>query len=269
LSTTTRSHRLAGIAGVLFFVVMIARVILAPDEGDTGDAAAVIAVKIHRHATGVLLDDWAGGIAAILFVAFAVGLAGALRDAGARRELHALAVAGATAVLALASMQHALSATLAFSVADLAQPALTRALFDLSTLVEATLHLPIALTLAAASIAALRTGVLARWLANAGIAVATLNAAAAGALAHAGILAAGGPLGVLSLMTLLLWTLLAGRALLRPKAPAGSAGTDAADALARGSRAEPRLVGGQAPAPAATRGRGGTAAATAHAFAHH
>jgi hypothetical protein len=37
-------------------------------------------------------------------------------------------------VLALASVQHALSATLAFSVADLAQPALTRTLFDLSTM---------------------------------------------------------------------------------------------------------------------------------------
>ena len=128
--------------------------------------AVAIAAKIHGHATGILLDDWAGGIAALLFVAFAVGLAGALRDAGARRELPALAVGGAVAVLALASVQHALSATLAFSVADLAQPALTRTLFDLSTMVEATLHLPIALTLAAASIAALRTGVLSRWLAS-------------------------------------------------------------------------------------------------------
>jgi hypothetical protein len=227
LSTTTRSHRLAGIAGVLFFVLMIARVILAPDEGETGDSAVAIAAKIHAHATGILLDDWAGGIAAILFVAFAVGLAGALRDAGARRELPALAVGGSVAVLALASVQHALSATLAFSVADLAQPALTRTLFDLSTVVETTLRLPIALTLAAASIAALRTGVLSRWLAVAGIGVAALNAAAAGALAHAGILAADGPLSVLSLMTFLLWTLLAGRALLRPAALAASPRADA------------------------------------------
>src|SRR4051795_852727 len=221
---------MAGIAGVLFFVFMIARVILAPDEGDSGDTAVAIAAKFHGHATGILLDDWAGGIAALLFVGFAVGLAGALRDAGARREPPALAVGGAVAVLSLASVQHALSATLAFGVADGAQPALTRALFDLSTMVEATLHLPIALTLAAASIAALRTGVLSRWLAYAGIGVATLSTAAAGALAHAGILAAGGPLSVLSLMTFLLWTLLAGHALLRPN-PAGSAG-----ALARGSR---------------------------------
>jgi hypothetical protein len=72
---------------------MTARVILAPDEGEVGDTAAAIAAKIHGHATGILLDDWAGGIAAILFLAFAVGLAGALRDAGARRELPALAVA--------------------------------------------------------------------------------------------------------------------------------------------------------------------------------
>ena len=198
----------------------------------------MIAAKIHGHATGILLDDWAGGIAALLFVGFAVGLAGALRDAGARRELPALAVGGAVAVLALASVQHALSATLAFSVADLAQPALTRTLFDLSTLVEAMLHLPIALTLAAASVAALRAGVLSRWLANAGIGVAALNAVAAGALAHTGILAAGGPFSVLSLMTFLLWTLLAGGALLRPNAPA------------------------------ATRGPSGTAAATAPAVAH-
>lgn len=223
LRTTTRSHRLGGMAGVLFFVLMIARVILAPDEGETGDTAAAIAAKIHAHAAGILLDDWAGGIAALLFVGFAVGLAGALRDAGARRELPALAVAGSVAVLALASVQHALSATLAFSVADLGQPALTRTLFDLSTLVEATLHLPIALTLAAASLAALRTGVASRWLAVAGIGVAALNAAAAGALAHTGILAAGGPVSVLSLLTFLLWTLLAGRALLRPAALAGSA----------------------------------------------
>jgi hypothetical protein len=227
VTTTTRSHRLAGIAGVLFFVLMIARVILAPDEGEPGDSAVAIAAKIHGHATGILLDDWAGGIAAILFLAFAVGLAGALRDAGARRELPTLAVGGATAVLALASVQHALSATLAFSVADLAQPALTRTVFDLSTLVETTLHLPIALTLAAASIAALRTGVLSRWLAVAGIGVGALNAAAAGAVAHTGILAANGPLTVLSLMTFLLWTLLAGRALLRLTAPAARPHADA------------------------------------------
>jgi hypothetical protein len=227
VTTTNRSHRLAGIAGVLFFVLMIARVILAPDEGEPGDSAVAIAAKIHGHAAGILLDDWAGGIAAILFVAFAVGLAGALRDAGARRELPTLAVGGSVAVLALASVQHALSATLAFSVADLAQPALTRTVFDLSTLVETALHLPIALTLAAASIAALRTGVLSRWLAVAGIGVAALNAAAAGALAHTGILAANGPLSVLSLMTFLLWTLLAGRALLRPAAVVASSRADA------------------------------------------
>src|SRR3954471_5067442 len=214
---------MTGIAGVLFFVFMIARVILAPDEGETGDKAVAIAAKIHGHATGILLDDWAGGIAALLFVGFTVGLARALRYAGARRELSTLAVGGAVAVLSLASVQHALSATLAFGVADGAQPALTRALFDLSTMVEATLHLPIALTLAAASIAALRTGVLNRWLAYAGIGVAALSAAAAGALAHTGVLAAGGPLSVLSLMTFVLWTLLAGRALLRPTALAGSA----------------------------------------------
>jgi hypothetical protein len=251
---------MAGIAGVLFFVFMIARVILAPDEGELGDTAGAIAAKIHGHATGILLDDWAGGIAALLFVGFAVGLARALRDAGARRELPALAVGGAVAVLSLASVQHAVSATLAFSVADGAQPALTRALFDLSTMVEATLHLPIALTLAAASIAARRTGVLNRWLANAGIGVAALSTAAAGALAHTGVLAAGGPLSVLSLMTFLLWTLLAGRALLRPNL-AGSAG-----ALARSSRGEPGLGGERAPAAAATRGPSGTAVATA---AHH
>jgi hypothetical protein len=227
MSSTTRSHRLAGVAGVLFFVLMIARVILAPDEGEAGDTAVAIAAKVHGHATGILLDDWAGGIAAILFLAFAVGLAGALRDAGARRELPALAVGGATAVLALASVQHALSATLAFSVADLAQPALTRTLFDLSALVETTLHLPIALTLAATSTAALRTGVLNRWLALAGIGVAALNAASAGALAHAGILAVSGPLSVLSLMAFLLWTLLAGRALLRPVALAAGPHADA------------------------------------------
>ena len=169
MSTTTRSHRPAGIAGVLFFVLMIARVILSPDEGEVGDTPAAIAAKVHAHATGILIDDWAGGVAALLFVAFAVGLAGALRDAGARRELPALVVGGAVAVLALASVQHALSATLAFSVADLGQPALTRTMFDLSTLVESTLYLPIALTLAAASIAALGTGVLSRRLALAGL----------------------------------------------------------------------------------------------------
>jgi hypothetical protein len=69
--------------------------------------------------------------------------------------------------------------------------------------------------------------VLSRWLAVAGLGVAALNAAAAGALAHGGILAANGPLSVLSLMTFLLWTLLAGRALLRPHALAASAGADA------------------------------------------
>src|SRR3954468_9748925 len=103
-------------------------------------------------------------------------------------------------------------------------------------------------------------GVDGRWLATAGLGVAILNAAAAGALAHTGILAAEGPLSVLSLMTFLLWTLLAGRALLRPN-PAGSAG-----ALARGSRGEPMLDGGRAPTAAATRGPSGTAVATA---AHH
>ena len=227
MSTTTRSHRPAGIAGVLFFVLMIARVILSPDEGEVGDTPAAIAAKVHAHATGILIDDWAGGVAALLFVAFAVGLAGALRDAGARRELPALVVGGAVAVLALASVQHALSATLAFSVADLGQPALTRTMFDLSTLVESTLYLPIALTLAAASIAALGTGVLSRRLALAGLGVAALSAAAAGAVAHTGILAAGGPLSVLSLITFLLWTLLAGRALLRPAALAVGSRADA------------------------------------------
>lgn len=226
MSRTARSHRLAGIAGILFFVVMIARVILSPDEGETGDTGATIAAKIHGHTTGILINDWAGGIAAVLFLAFVVGLSGALRDAGARRELPALAIGGATAVLAVTSVQHAVSATLAFGAGDLVPAAVTRVVFDLSTMVETTVHLPIALTLAAVSIAALGTRVLARWLAIAGVGVAVLSVAAAGALAHAGILAAGGPVTVLSLMTFVLWTLLAGRALLRPDALTGSARTD-------------------------------------------
>jgi hypothetical protein len=241
MRTTTRSHRLAGIAGILFFAVMIARVILSPDEGDPGDAAATIAAKIQGHAAGIMIDNWAGGIAALLFLVFGVGLAGALRDAGARRELPALAVGGATAMLTLASVQHALSATLAFNVAELAQPALTRTVFDVSTLVETTLHLPIALTLASASIAALRTGVLTRRMAVAGLGVATLSAAAAGALAHGGLLAAGGPISVLSLMTFMLWTLLAGRALLRPHAVAGS--TNAAGESGSSVRSDRRALG--------------------------
>jgi hypothetical protein len=62
---------------------------------------------------------------------------------------------------------------------------------------------------------------------------------------------------VLSLMSFLLWTLLAGHALLRPN-PSGSVG-----AQARGSRADPMLDGGRGPAAAATRGPSATAVATA------
>lgn len=211
-STRTRWGALAGIA---FFVLTVARIILSPEWGNPGDGAATIARLVAEHRDGVLVDAWAGGLSAVLLVAFAVALCGALRRAGAPGELTAVAFGAAVAVLAVSSASHVLQATLAYGAPAANDPAVTQALFDAARMTDAATWFPLALFAGAAGIAGLRARVLSRGLAAAGVGVAALGLAASAAMASQGPLELGGPVAVLALMATVLWVLLAGVGLLR------------------------------------------------------
>jgi hypothetical protein len=210
----SRWTRAGGLAGIAFFLLMIGRVIVSPEAGNPEDPTGVIAAKVAAHAGGVLVNQWAGNVAVLLLLVFAVGLCEHLRRTGADRELVGLACVGAGVTSALALVDHAAWAALAYQHGGVDAGA-TRTLFDLAQFADAAAWFPIALFAGATSAAALQTGALSRGVAGIGFAVAALALLAGAGLGHSGILQHNGAPTVLALLAFVLWTAIAGGRLAR------------------------------------------------------
>ena len=210
-------QRVAGVAGIVFFVVFLLVIVVSPDVGNPGDSAALLRADFLRHTTSAQVFTWIEGAQAVLLLLFVTGLRDRLSRAG-QPLLGMLGMAGAVGVLALTAVQHACVAAMGYLVqSGHADDSQLTVLNTLSYATETVLRFPMALMVGSLSLAILRSKGLPRWIGYVGLVEAVVCLVAAGTTSTTGVFMVNGPVAVPSLLLLLVWTLAGGIALLRTR----------------------------------------------------
>ena len=231
-----RWERTAASSGIIFVVLVVVSLFLAPLAPPVGAQITDIMRYYSDHRAGVVAANYMTGLAVVLFLWFL----GSLRAALARAEggvsrltavafgagIIALAFQALAAIVAGAIVARATVPTTAFH--GLAGGSDLMGMFsDLTTSSLAFTAFPVLAFLAAASLVMLRSGVFPRWLGIFGFVAAFIQLLSSFALfVSSGPLSSNGIVGMLSLITFLLWVLavsvllvrMAGRAQVQPAA---------------------------------------------------
>jgi hypothetical protein len=198
-------ERLVAGCGFLFVVLFLVGLFL-PGKAPTMSASN--ATWVH-YVVGNSREFKVGsillGLALITFVWFVASLAARLRVAGEPR-LAAIAFGGAVATAAIFAVAVAVQAALAYRIAN-EQPTLVKSFVELSTVAQTIIRFPVAMTIGATAIAAMRTGVFPKWYAPFSGLTAVVVLVGAGALSQTGFYAPDGGYTVISLAFFLAWTL--------------------------------------------------------------
>ena len=212
-------YRWPGAAGIGFFVLFALVMVISPDVGNPGDSAAVLRADLAKNVGLSQVFTWITGFQILLLLTFAAGLS--LRLRAARQPLLAnLGLAGAVALVSLATAQHACVAAMQYlSQAGHPQDVQLTTLNTLSYAIETVLRFPMALFIGALALGILRSRILPRWLGLLGVVESLLALIAAGSTSNSGALSVNGPVAVPSLLLLLIWILATGIALIRTPAP--------------------------------------------------
>lgn len=173
-----RWRRWTGAIGIGYFVLQVlgaALFIVAgnpPSFDDTTKYAAFIS-----SGSGLFMGDaFLTGVATVVFILFALGIRGVIREAGERWEsLGALAFGAALLLAAIAFTGAALEATTAMVSTTRTDPTTIRAAWVATSLLFTFIYLPSALLLGTVSYAALRVRVLPGWAGWLGIVCVILN----------------------------------------------------------------------------------------------
>lgn len=204
------------LAGAAYTVVMVAAAAAfpAPPAGDTSVGSAPAWLLVHRDA--VIAQGFVRALAAVCFTVLVVAVARSCsRVLPDSSGLPGLALSGGVLYSALLLSSQAAAFTTAKVTAQGGGPALVRAFGQLQVALLDFSSLPAGVLFVAVGVAALRGGVLPRWLAAASLAggpVALLDAASYD----------GGPVawfGLLGLAYFLLWALVVGIHLQRAALP--------------------------------------------------
>lgn len=206
---SVRWERLAAATGIAFVALFVVGAILIGGAGgDTDDPAQVVSQRLLDNDTNVYLGGALVGVAGAALVWFAGSLRTTLRRAeGGSGRLSAVAFGAAAVQASLLVTAATLGTAAVFELADFQNSAETaRAFYAVSgTLALLGTTLPFGVMLASASVVALRTGVLPRWLAWPGAVVGVLMAL--GWLIW--------PIAVFGHLLALLWTLITSIILVR------------------------------------------------------
>ena len=207
------------ISGILFFVTMVARVILGPDTGEWGDGPTTLVEKVNAAGSGISIDAWVGGIAVALLVVFAAVLLARLGEQGAAHAAVVVGGIGVAGVLILTTLDHVflLAAGLGSPWAR-ADAAVLDTVLRLAQIAESTVRIPMALFAGAVAVAGPAGGVISRRVSRAGFGVAVVALVASASLAGGGLLVVNGVFSVFSLMLFMLWTLWAAVSMLKATA---------------------------------------------------
>ena len=203
-----RYEKLAAATGIVFVVLLIAGVFAVPKSPPKIDDPIT---KIGRfyvaHHNGLLWGAFIGGLASLFGLWFLGTVVAYLRRNGAPR-LATIAFGGAIAATAAAGVAGIVGVTLAYLVGQNINAADARILFDMGTLLITGIWIPVAVFMAATSMAIMRTRSLPAWIWQTGAVIAVLEVLASASLfAHSGFFAPGGTSSLIALGLFGLWML--------------------------------------------------------------
>ena len=201
-------ERFGAATGILFVVLLVVSVFMVPTPPDVNAAPKDITAYYADHRTGVMLSMYLGGLAAVAFLWFLGSLYQTLRRAeGEHARLSIVCLGGGICVAAIALASACFNTALAYSSALHSDDGAVRGLYLLSVFSIQFVYFAIAAFVASASILMIRTGVVSRWIGEAGVVFAMLMLVGAGSFASGGALLPQGGIEFGGLAAFAVWML--------------------------------------------------------------
>lgn len=226
----TERHELrwGGFAGLAFVVLALLGRFLPGTPPTVGDSDSSISSWITDHRNTLLLSSLLWAAAAGLVIWFAAAFAEAMRERAERSDVHLALLAGSVLVGGAIFVNAGMQAATAFGISG-RDAAITRSLFELSTVTTTLIGFAAALPLAAAGMGVLRTHVMPNWLGYLALLAAVVSFLGAfGVFADSGAFVAGGWLmSTVPLLLTAIWVLAAGGYMVREHLPELSTGDTA------------------------------------------
>jgi hypothetical protein len=220
------SKRFAGMAGIAFVVLFLVAVIAFIPSGlpNSGDPASKVVSYFADHRSALLVSAFLQALSAVPFLAFLAAVVGMLRRADGESGGWWLWTAlGGAVGTAMVMMAVGLGAMLTYRAAS-GDGGLARALLDGNTIVFAMSGLPIAVFLFGASQGLTKAGLVGRWVAPLGEAVALLQIVGAAALAKGdGFFSPQGAYSYIAALAFMVWMLCVSVSMIREPAPVAAA----------------------------------------------
>jgi hypothetical protein len=160
-------------AGIAFVVFAVLAFVVGGEPPGVGDPAEDVVSYYDGDRGQVLVSSFFFAVALGFWIWFVAAVANSLRERGEGRVAATL-VGAVAAFVGVQLVATALNDVLAFSVARAGEPAVTKALFDLTWTLDVLAAVPSAVFFLAASVGLRRTGMIPDWLGWAGIGVAGL-----------------------------------------------------------------------------------------------
>jgi hypothetical protein len=201
-------ERLGAATGILFVVLLLVSVFLAPATPDINAAPKDISAYFSDHRNVVLVSSYIGGLAVPVFLWFLGSLVQTLRRAeGEHARLSIVCLGGGVTTAAIALATAGFTATLAWSSALHDDGGAVRALFVLSAIGLQFIYFAMAAFVASASVLMIRTGVVSRWIGEAGVVFAMVMLVGAASFASSGVFQPNGGPAFAALSAFAAWML--------------------------------------------------------------
>ena len=205
-----RWDKLAAATGVAFVALILASSFVVPKSPPKiDDPINKIGKFFFDHHNGLLWGGWLGLLATLFGLWFFGTVAHWVRRQ-AQPRLATIAFGGGVVAVAMALIGSLLSTTLAYLVTapdDIGAP-VARAMYDTSDMAYTFIWIPIAVFVAAVSMAGMRSRAMPQWLWGSGAVYAVLAVvASAGLFAHSGAFAPGGVFQLIAFLLFAAWAL--------------------------------------------------------------
>ena len=205
-----RWEKLAAGTGVAFVALLLANAFVVPKQPPKiDDPIAKIGEFFGKHHSGLIWGGWLGALA-VLFGLWFIGTVAHWVRRQSQPRLATIAFGGGVTATGLALVGGLLSTSLAYLVTapDDIGPGVARAMFDTSSLAYAFLWIPIAVFVAATSMAGMRSKAMPSWLWGSGAVYSVVAVVAStGVFAHSGGFAPGGSIQLVVFLLFAVWAL--------------------------------------------------------------
>jgi hypothetical protein len=220
------SRRFAGMAGAVFVVIFLVAVVafIPSSLPNSGDSAAKVVSYVSDHRGALLVSAFLQGLSAIPFLAFLAAVVAMLRRAEGEGGGWPLWTAiGGVVGTATVMVAVGMGMVLAYRGAA-GDGGLARTLLDGNAIVFALSGLPIAVFVFGASQGFARAGLMGRWIAPLGEAIALVQIVGAAALAKGdGFFSPQGAYSYIAAFAFMVWMLCVSVSLMREHAPVAAA----------------------------------------------